>query len=274
MSGYCIKTVFSGPSGEEIYLTHWRPQGIARKRTIIMVPPFAEEMNKSRWMLAEVARELARRGVSSVLPDLYGTGDSQGNFVDATWARWKSDIHAAIEWSATEGHPVDGVLAVRLGCALAMDVLSDIGPPIAMGVLWQPAMDGAQFLRQFLRLRTAAAAVQDKGSESIGGLRQRLLEGLPCEVAGYEISGELATELERAPSTDSKSFNVSRLTWIEVARDQGSELKAASRDAIRAIRAHGTATEVRLVSGEPFWSTTEICRNFALINNTIEAFDA
>jgi hypothetical protein len=47
------------------------------------VPPFAEEMNKSRRMIAEVGRRLEGSGVGMLLVDLFGTGDSEGEFAQA-----------------------------------------------------------------------------------------------------------------------------------------------------------------------------------------------
>jgi alpha/beta superfamily hydrolase len=84
----------------------WLPNGVTDKGTTLIIPPFAEELNKSRWILAEVGRELARRGVASILPDLYGTGDSDGEFREACWTRWRKDIAQAAAWSAAQGRPV------------------------------------------------------------------------------------------------------------------------------------------------------------------------
>ena len=54
-----------------------------------MVPPFAEEMNKCRPMVTEVALGLAESGIASIVPDLYGTGDSGGDFSEGDWETWQ-----------------------------------------------------------------------------------------------------------------------------------------------------------------------------------------
>src|SRR5215472_18869506 len=65
---------------------------------VVFVPPFAEEMNLSRRMVALQARMLAAAGVSVLLVDLYGTGDSAGDFSEARWALWVEDVLAAADW--------------------------------------------------------------------------------------------------------------------------------------------------------------------------------
>jgi hypothetical protein len=70
----------------QIFLIEYRPK-IERDRLVI-VPPFADEMNRSRYMLSRTARLLASNGCTVFLPDLSGTGDSYGNFDDVSWTDW------------------------------------------------------------------------------------------------------------------------------------------------------------------------------------------
>jgi len=46
--------------------------------TVLIAPPFGEEMNKTRKMLTEVAGALQVRGVATLVVDLHGAGDSAG----------------------------------------------------------------------------------------------------------------------------------------------------------------------------------------------------
>jgi exosortase A-associated hydrolase 2 len=121
---------------------------------VLVVPPFAEEMNKSRRMVTLVASALADAGVTTVLPDLTGTGDSCGDFVDAQWPVWRDDLLRVARWCEAAGAPVTALLGIRLGCALACDaeVLAGL-PALTRSVFWQPALDGSRHLMQFMRLR-------------------------------------------------------------------------------------------------------------------------
>ena len=63
--------------------------GVPRRDGVLYVPPFAEEMNKSRRLVALQARRLAAAGFGVLVPDLYGTGDSAGDFAEARWSIWR-----------------------------------------------------------------------------------------------------------------------------------------------------------------------------------------
>ena len=62
------------------------------------LPPFAEEMNHSRRMATLQAHRLAALGIDVLVVDLFGTGDSAGDFADARWETWQEDAKAAVAW--------------------------------------------------------------------------------------------------------------------------------------------------------------------------------
>ena len=67
-------------------------------KAIIHIPAFAEEMNKSRRMLAMQAQAFAGQGYAVLVLDLFGTGDSSGDFGEATWDIWLQNIDTALVW--------------------------------------------------------------------------------------------------------------------------------------------------------------------------------
>ena len=62
-----------------------------RRGAVLYLPPFAEEMNRSRRMVLLQARRMVELGYQVLIVDLYGTGDSEGDFADARWAIWRAD---------------------------------------------------------------------------------------------------------------------------------------------------------------------------------------
>src|SRR5688572_11677189 len=64
---------------------------------VLLLPPFAEEMNKSRRMCALLAHGLAADGWRVVRIDLFGCGDSAGLLRDATWAQWCDDLRSELD---------------------------------------------------------------------------------------------------------------------------------------------------------------------------------
>ncbi|MGH8264262.1 MAG: hydrolase 2, exosortase A system-associated, partial [Steroidobacteraceae bacterium] len=118
MMGGGLQAGFLGEDRQRLFVVRWSPQR-ASNRCVLVVPPFADEMNKSRHLLAQAARGLADEGWHVVLPDLYGTGDSDGEFADASWSRWKRDLGEIIDSVRGEGLEVGALVGVRTGALLA-----------------------------------------------------------------------------------------------------------------------------------------------------------
>lgn len=236
---------------------------------VLVVPPFAEEMNKCRRMVTEMALGLAGRRLATVVPDLHGTGDSGGGFADADWATWRADLAATTKWCAASGHPVSGLLAIRIGCALALDAL-DSGelPASARSVLWQPVFDGGRHLAQFLRLRIAASLMEDR-KESLADLKARLSQGETVEVAGYGLSSRLAADLENRQQPQHLQAAFGEVAWFEIMRESGAPLSPSSARLLEGTRRHGVPIVARSFAGEPFWSSTEIIVNPDVVRATV-----
>jgi exosortase A-associated hydrolase 2 len=250
-----------------------RPSGAACNGVLI-VPPFAEEMNKSRHLFTEIADALIESGVATVVVDLFGTGDSEGEFSDADWTVWKSDLAAAVQWAASRQITITKLLAVRLGCALGCEAARDNGWKLDRTVMWQPVVSGTRALDQFLRLRVAATMMQKDGKETIAGLRARLKSGQSVEVAGYDVSGRLAEQLDRVDLGQTLGANLGAVRWVEVVRSADAPPPAAATASVERARAGGASVELHTVLGEPFWSSVEIVRNPTLVADAVNALGA
>lgn len=240
---------------------------------VLVVPPFAEEMNKCRRMVTEVALGLAERGIATVVPDLYGTGDSGGDFLDADWDTWLGDVGRASAWVAESVGRVTGVLAIRLGCALSVQAALDgYLPSVSRSVFWQPVFDGRRHLTQFLRLRLAASLMADR-KETMKDLQQLLeLEG-ELEVAGYRLSPRLVRQLEAITCPAELPVSLGKVSLIEVSRDAEPRFSA---DAARFLGDPAEQTgrlESQMHPGEPFWASVEIVTNPSVIRATTGIFE-
>jgi exosortase A-associated hydrolase 2 len=138
-------------------------------------------------------------------------------------------------------------------------------------VLWQPVTSGKQFLTQFLRLKIASelSAETAQARSSTQQLRDRLMRGETIEIAGYELSPALALAIDAdelaIPSAPA------RIAWLEVSTDAERELGPASRSHIEAWRHAGHQVDARIVKGNRFWQTVEICECAALVDATLSA---
>lgn len=270
-SELCARFV-AGTRGRIFCLLHKpaAPAGAA----VLMVPPLAEEMNKSRKMLAQVAQGLAARGRAALIVDLFGTGDSEGEFRDGDWACWKSDLGAAADWSASLGWPVASMFATRVGCILGGEMIRERGLALERTVFWQPVGSAGRWLDQFLRLRVAASMMDSATSETVATLRAKLKGAEIVEVAGYEITAQLAAALDSAQLAPNLTAQLGTVRWMEIVRSADAAVPGASTAIIDAARAQGRSVEVETFVGEPFWASTEIVCIPALVERTVATLGA
>lgn len=264
-----------GTAGDLLAVHHRPAAGMAVHASLLHVPAFAEEMNKSRRLVTLAAREMARCGVATLVVDLHGCGDSVGDFSDATVPIWLEDLSHCHRWlTRTHGRPV-GLWGLRLGCLLCKAVIDRDVLPVDRLLLWQAVTKGEASLNEFLRLKVAASMVgeDDSGSGGVANpdarlttrdLRDLLDAGRSVEVAGYELSAELAqglTNLELGVGEPPRC----KVDWLEVVRAEGGGILPGSRRVVERWQARGASVQVTPVVGEPFWRTLEIAECGALV---------
>lgn len=245
------------------------PEGVPAAGAIVHVPAFAEEMNKSRRAVANAARAMAERGWQVLLFDPHGTGDSSGDFGDASWQGWLEDLHAAAAWLRARAGSAPVLWGLRTGCLLINDALANI--EAQQLILWQPALSGDAALTQFLRLRTFGAIGEaDRPKESTKDLLETLQTGAALEIAGYMLSPALALPFREAWLGGDR-YAGKRVTWLEVSAIDPPDLGPASKARIEALEASGAHVTARAVAGVPFWMTQEIDEGATLVAATIES---
>ena len=239
-------------------------------RGILYVHPFAEEMNKSRRMAALQSRALAAAGWTVLQLDLFGCGDSEGEFGGASWKQWLDDTTAGMEWLRAETGSMPALWGVRTGCLLAVQGIRGMDP-VPNLLLWKPVISGKRYLQQFLRLNVAAQLSNAESAARVGTqqLREQLGRGEQVEVGGYTIAPALALGLETSELVPPSM--PTRVAWLEVATGATLDLSSASSQQVETWRAAGHRVDVRVVEGLPFWQTQEIAECPALIESTLDA---
>jgi exosortase A-associated hydrolase 2 len=264
-----IQPFFLPSAAGRIFCVYFPPQGgIDSGRDVLFFPPFAEELNKSRRMIALQARTLARRGIGVLVPDLYGTGDSDGDFGDARWELWRQDMAAACGWLRSRGSREIVFWGQRMGALLAAAAAGEEKP--VKIVLWQPVVRGALYLTQFLRLRLAADMMTGGESSTTDDLRRDLKAGSPVEIAGYRLHPELAAAIDTLDLGDLTLPPDTPVAWLELVAAPERPLAHVSRQLVERWRGGGRAVEAIAVCGEPFWSTPEITEVPELIEVTVQ----
>jgi exosortase A-associated hydrolase 2 len=261
----------SGTAGRLFAVEFSSRSGPRSERGLIVIPPFAEEMNRSRPMMARAAAAFAAGGATALLLDLHATGDSDGDFREATVRQWRSDIRTGAAWLADRGCRRMDVLAVRAGALLP--TADALDPRLCPGrlALWQPYESGQLAISQFLRLRAAGTVVGNAPKESVD-LRQAMRESGYLEVAGYEVTGELVAEFETLRSADILSMNWQGVCVFELAENAEQPLTRPGSRLVTGAEASGVRSQGRVLAGDPFWATPEISISPNLLASTSEFF--
>lgn len=248
--------------------------------SIVYAHPFGEEMNKSRRMAALQARALAGAGWTVLQIDLQGSGDSEGDFADASWERWTADVAAAATWLGERSGSRPWLWGLRAGCLLALAALRRV-EDVAGLLFWQPVLSGRQHLQQFLRLKLAAELLPRDGEDASGvrrdsrasteGLREALIAGTPLEIAGYTLAPAVAAGLDAARLSLDEVAATVPVVWIELSAGATHELAPASRAEVERRRNAQRPIDARAVGGPSFWQTQEIEECPELVRQTLAA---
>lgn len=248
------------------------PQEESRDTGVLMVPPFAEEMNRSRRMLSLQARMLAEAGFPTLMIDLFGTGDSAGEFADARVETWLQDLSMGFSALMDEGCTRVALVAVRFGALLASRLTAVVNEPISGFIFWQPVHVGRTFMTQFLRLRLASDLATGSDGLTAKQLQQELLQGHSVEVGGYELSPRLYADVQAMSLLEDMSDPARvPITLMEVGKKRADKLSPMASTLRDRWVARGVQVTALKVAGDPFWQTPEITLAPALFAPTVDA---
>lgn len=209
-------------------------------------------------MAALAARAFAQRGWVVLQMDLLGCGDSAGDFRDASWAGWLDDLSLAWALLATLCAAPTVVWTVRAGSLLAADWLASHEGRSPALLMWQPVTNGRQHLTQFLRLKAASEMLVDGDVKiAMANIRTDLESGRAVEVAGYNLSPQLASGLDAATLRLPPSYQAS-VGVLEVCGGDRVEASPALRVLQQKWSESGIDAELDVLSGPAFWQTQEI----------------
>ena len=265
---------FDVDPGTRFCLYHAPNPQVAPRGAILYVHPFAEELNLSRRMAAQQARAFAALGYAVLQVDLFGCGDSCGEFAAGRWPLWQRDLAVAADWLVQRQAGPLYIWGVRLGALLAMDMAASRA--VDGLILWQPVISGRtcinQFLRQQLALnrsalaarRPASAGAQDSPpGGGVAALRHQLAARGRIEVAGYELDLALVRGIE--------SCEAIRLDLLPCSVHWFSSAAMPRRLAAR-WQGAGVALHYHAIELLPFWSDPARPESPSLLAATARAF--
>ena len=267
----CIHHPPAGPVSGTARESARGTERVTARGAVLVLHPWAEEMNKARRMAALQSRALAAAGFAVLQIDLHGCGDSSGDFADARWEGWLDDVLLGARWLAQHHNAPLWLWGLRAGALLATQAAPRLAGPCNF-LFWQPAVQGKQLLQQFLRLKAAAGLQHGDAKATLERARADLAAGQCVQVAGYSLPPALAQGL--AAATLDLPVNPGHVVWLETSTREPATLLPASSSRIEAWRAAGHAVHAQAVAGPAFWQTQEIEDAPALLLATTAALSS
>lgn len=263
--------------GDQRFCLYHPSRGPVTQGSVMYVHPFGEEMNKSRRMAAMQSRAMAKAGYAVLRMDLLGCGDSAGDFGDATWKAWVSDVVLGCHWLRERSTAPLWLWGLRAGCLLAAEAAQQLVAPYNF-IFWAPAPAGKTLLQQFLRLKVAGDMLGRATKGITEGLRQQLAEGTAVEIAGYVISPGLAHGMEQSvltpPDARHGATAPPKLEWYEMSTRVEASLSPVAQKSIDHWKQNGFQVQTHFINGPSFWQTQEIEDATALVLATTSALTA
>ncbi len=275
MPTFEIQTEFIQGTKGRLYSIHYCPAEITiQSECFLVIPAFAEEMNRCRYMTTLFAQEIARLGCGYMSVDPYGTGDSEGDFGDTDWIQINTDLTAAASYLQKLGYGKISLLAIRQGALHAFDIANEI-EGLNRILLWQPVINGQLALKQFLRIRMAAALSRGEQSESIKYLEEIVDTGRHVEVSGYELSPAHFKAMKVAKLDISKVENRAvPITWFTTVASVDRQPPKAEATLVNMWRESGVDVYYSVIVDPPYWQAHERTIAYKLIETTVSYIQA
>lgn len=242
-----------------LFAVHHLPaEGTQVLGNVLCVLPFNEEMNRCRSMVTLQAQAFAAIGFGTLIVDLHGTGDSAGDFADARWQTWLSNLIAAKAWLDQQDGACAALWGIRLGAILAAQAHASMGNPRIALLLWQPVADGKMHLTQFMRVKIAAQMDRaDLAKETTAGMRAALASGHTVEIAGYEVHPQLAASIDAARLAAHALPDGTQVLWLENAPPDQLDLSPATQTLLSQWPGPRAQCQPHTFAGPAFWQMHE-----------------
>jgi exosortase A-associated hydrolase 2 len=262
-----INPVFLDGERGRIFALHFCPITLPRAH-FVFLPPFCEEMNRCRHLVADQAKRFATAGYSCLILDPFGTGDSEGELADASWEGWRADALTGVRW-CQQKYSIPTVLwGLRLGALLALDLAATYVGQFTKLLLWQPVTNGKTYLTQILRARIAYLTGNALPPETTEGMRLTLQRGENIEVAGYVLGGKLVGDIDDMTVTSLASLSGAHIHWLQQTSRPDEPPSVAVQKAVDQFISQGNTVALTLFQSPQIWQLSERADCHQLLEKT------
>jgi glycosyltransferase involved in cell wall biosynthesis/pimeloyl-ACP methyl ester carboxylesterase len=196
----------AGLSEEEMFLDGDQPLFVSHHRAaghefVVIVPPLFEEQARTRKVLVNLARDLARNRVNAVRFDYGSTGLSGGAYHEFTIERAFASLDRVIAYCQGQGAQRIHLVGFRFGGFLALSLRRDA--PVSRRIVWEPILNLSAYLQEMLRIEVSN---QMFTFGEVRATREDLLRllrgGQSILIDGYRVSPTVAREIEASAAID------------------------------------------------------------------------
>lgn len=192
---------FETRSGQDLFAVHHEPASPGNGIAVLVLAPFGQEAIRAHRLLRVLADRLVRHGCHVLRFDYRGSGDSDGDDLEADLGRWREDALAAHrELARRSGCPDIRWLGLRVGFAVGYQAVTawpagDRPPPTRL-VGWDPVLDGPAYLDE-LAAGHAAALRRAYSLPTVAEAELARLadEPEPTEALGFALSPAMVRDL-------------------------------------------------------------------------------
>ena len=249
----------------KIFLAHYFPNkraSVEDPRVVILVPPFAEEMNRSKRMFILCAQKLSESGLNVILFDYAGTGDSEGEWGDYSYVDWLQNFLDVYQYAQTKSlHSVD-LISLRFGSLLSADAIVNKSIAINNCIFWDPVEKGETFMRQLIRTKIAAEMSLTKNKNDKYNYLNELDQKGFIEIAGYKLTRELIDSIKLLKLSDNleELTKMSVVHWIQLGQHL-AQPKCLNESILQSL-------SFKSVEDIRFWMQQEVTISPVLIDET------
>jgi len=259
-----------------LFCLHYIPEQRSIANTLFF-PPFAEELNRSRHLMSLMAAQLAENGHEVLIVDLFGTGDSEGDFGDAAWSIWKQDMLQALNYLQQQNTLPVNFLTIRSGTLLALDLMGEPSstsqvPIIEKLIAWQPVFNTDKFIQQFLRLQLAGNLFKQSQYKTTEAIKQHLIQTGSIEIAGYTLTAKLMNDilsLSNLKNINKKIQYCHHFSFFQISTTSATHFSKEIQLFLTRYPQIKDKINIQSISASPFWQVYDIKDIIELRNLTL-----
>jgi len=255
-----------------LFTACFKPDSLYRKEAYIICHPFAEEKKYTQKLLVDLAKKLQSNGITAILFDLNGCGDSEGNLSNSSVSSWLRDIENISLYVRNELH-INNINFIGLRFSTYLGMLS-IQKKVAFKkiIMIEPVFNGVSYLHKTIKnKRIKKFFSENKTLSNSKQLLEELINNKSIDFDGNEISSEFYINLIE----NQKNFNLQDiiLSETEVVILKLSIINKLFREISEFVdlsKSMNKEIQYKQIKYLPFWNNNQIKNHDTIIQGVLK----